>query len=241
MLILFDIDMTLLESRHIGMRCLHETGLEEFDKDFTVEGIKFGGGIDPDIITRMLEMNGVDVTDDNLLRMRVGYRDRLLSAATEEEVSQALPGAHELVEATRKMRLKPTIGLLTGNFEETGTIKLREAGFEMSDFEICVWGDDSPHHPPLRSHLPPVAIERYASLKGCTPESESVIIVGDTVHDVSCALDSGCKVLAVATGHASSDELHDAGAHHVIDDLCDTEGILKWLSNQLHPFARANA
>ncbi len=241
MLILYDIDMTLLETRHIGITCLHEAGRDAFGPDFTIEGIVFGGGIDPDIIARMLTMNAIDPTESNIATMRKGYHQRLVAAAADRTISWALPGAHALVRATRQLALNPTLGVLTGNYAETGTIKLREAGFAMDDFEVCVWGDDSPHHPPKRSHLPPVAIEKYAGLKGHLPESESVLIVGDTVHDVSCALDSGCTVLAVATGHATGEELRDAGAHRVVDDLTDTEGIVQWIHDQLHPFAQASA
>ncbi len=241
MLILYDIDMTLLETRHIGVDCLHEAGRDQFDPGFSVEGVNFGGSLDPNIIAEMLAMNGIEINETNIAAMRTGYHQRLRAAADDREVSWALPGAHELVRATRELSMSTTLGLLTGNFAETGTIKVQEAGFEMADFEICVWGDDSPHLPPVRSHLPPVAIERFAAMKGHRPDSESVIIVGDTVHDVSCALDSGCKVLAVATGHASADELRSAGAHHVVDNLTDTKGIIRWLTNQLLPFAQSNA
>ncbi|MCA9304297.1 MAG: HAD hydrolase-like protein [Phycisphaerales bacterium] len=241
MLILYDIDMTLLETRHIGIDCLHDAGRESFSPEFTIEGLNFGGCLDPDIIARMLVMNGLDPSEEHINILRRGYHERLTTAASEREISWALPGAHELVRATRDHPMSFTLGLLTGNFPETGTIKLQRAGFDMNDFEVCVWGDDSPHHPPTRSHLPPVGMQKFRAIKGREINPESVIIVGDTVHDVSCALDSGCTVLAVATGHATAEELRDAGAHRVIEDLTDTEGILSWLTKQWRPFAPANA
>lgn len=241
MLILYDIDMTLLETRYIGIDCLHDAGRESFHPEFSIDGLEFGGCLDPDIIARMLVMNDLDPSDEHIGILRSGYHARLQAAASEREVSWALPGAHELVRATRDHPMGFTLGLLTGNFPETGTIKLERAGFDMNDFEVCVWGDDSPHFPPARSHLPPVGMQKFRALKGRDVDPESVLIVGDTIHDVSCALDSGCTVLAVATGHASADELTDAGAHRVIDDLTDTEGIVEWLTKQWRRSAPASA
>ncbi|HCT45912.1 MAG TPA: phosphatase, partial [Phycisphaerales bacterium] len=48
-------------------------------------------------------------------------------------------------------------------------------------------------------------------------------------HDVTCALDNDCRVLAVATGHATRQELEDAGAHLVVDDLTNTQDLLEWI------------
>jgi phosphoglycolate phosphatase-like HAD superfamily hydrolase len=76
-----------------------------------------------------------------------------------------------------------------------------------------------------------VGIDRHAALKGARLPSEQVIIIGDTVHDVACALANGCRVLAVATGHDPADALARAGAHRVVEDLSDTQGITTWLTN----------
>ncbi|MGJ8635272.1 MAG: HAD family hydrolase [Phycisphaerales bacterium] len=231
MLILFDIDMTLLETNHIGMECLHEAGRELFDRDFSVEGITFGGSLDPVIITEMLRLNGVDPTAESIGAMRSGYHARLDALSKSQSIARPLAGAHELVGAVCGHGSQPTVGLLTGNYEETGTLKIRSAGFDPSVFVVNAWGDGSKHAEPMRSHLPPVAIENYLGLKGRPIDPESVVIIGDTIHDVSCAKDNGCRALAVATGHASFDELVEAGADRTVEDLTDTEGIVRWIMN----------
>lgn len=229
MLILFDIDMTLLETNHIGIDCLRHAGKTLFKPDFTIEGIVFGGALDPVIIDDMLVMNDIEPSQSNIQLMRDCYREHLESLTKVQSIAQPLPGAHDLVFATASHPSKPTMGLLTGNFPETGAIKLRAAGFDPNIFTINAWGDSSLRTPPRRSHLPPVAIRAYNEVKSEPIDPESVLIIGDTIHDVSCAKDNGCRALAVATGHASFDELVASGADHTLNDLTDTEGIIEWI------------
>ena len=229
MLILFDIDMTLLETNHIGIDCLRDAGRALFTPKFTIEDISFGGSLDPVIIAEMLVKNGIEPTFENIQSMRSGYHKHLVSLSEQTTVARALPGAHDLVFASATHHSKPTIGLLTGNYEETGRIKIQAAGFDPTMFTVNAWGDSSVHEKPLRSHLPPVAIENYRKAKAVSIDPQSVIIIGDTIHDVSCAKDNGCRALAVATGHASFAELEAAGADRTINDLTDTEGIMEWI------------
>lgn len=229
MLILFDIDMTLLETDHIGITLLEQAGTELFRPGFSAEGITFGGGLDPVIISQMLINNEQDPTPENILSLRAHYHAGLERTASERTIAKALAGAHELVNATRAHDNIDAIGVLTGNYPETGSIKLRSAGFNPDHFVINAWGDASPHTDPHRSHLPPVAIEHFRNAKSRHIDPEQVVIIGDTVHDVTCALDNDCRALAVATGHATREELEDAGAHLVVDDLTRTQELLDWI------------
>lgn len=66
-------------------------------------------------------------------------------------------------------------------------------------------------------------------MKGVHLDPQSVVIIGDTIHDVRCAKDTGCRALAVATGHHDADTLREAGADLVVDDLTDTTMLLNWM------------
>jgi phosphoglycolate phosphatase-like HAD superfamily hydrolase len=120
--------------------------------------------------------------------------------------------------------------LLTGNWEDTGSLKLHAAGIQKRYFSFGVWGDDSPIEPPLREHLPAVAMSKYRALKGCDVDPGKVVIIGDTPNDVHCARVNGCRVIGVATGLSSRQELVDAGANLAVDDLSQTEFIAEWLA-----------
>jgi len=113
------------------------------------------------------------------------------------------------------------MGVLTGNFPETGTRKMKACGIDPGQFGVCAWGDDAPRQPPSRDQLPPVAMARFRRLYGREINPAAVTIVGDTPHDVSCAQANGCRSIAVATGRFSVDQLRDSGADHVLADLSD--------------------
>lgn len=56
---------------------------------------------------------------------------------------------------------------------------------------------------------------------------QETVLIGDTPADVEGGLATGVRVIAVATGRSSAEDLRAAGAHAVIPDLTATEGLLK--------------
>ena len=52
------------------------------------------------------------------------------------------------------------------------------------------------------------------------------MLVGDTALDVAAALATGARVVGVATGGTTADELVAAGADAVLPDLADTAAVL---------------
>jgi phosphoglycolate phosphatase-like HAD superfamily hydrolase len=70
-----------------------------------------------------------------------------------------------------------------------------------------------------RRDLPPVALQRYQQRHGSPLDPARAIIIGDTPKDVDCALHNGCRVLGVATGEFTAEQLLACGAHHVVDKL----------------------
>ena len=123
-----------------------------------------------------------------------------------------------------------TLGLLSGNFEESGLAKIRACGIKAEQFKVAAWGDDSPHDPPDREHLPPVAMSRYRARFDREIHPGRVTIVGDTRHDIRCAKASGCRVLAVATGRSTVMELEAHGPDLAVEDLSDTARLHGWLT-----------
>lgn len=229
MLVLFDIDATLIRTSGAGIRAMVSAGKALFGESFTgADGIEFAGGLDPLILRDMLGKSGVPASVANLRAIRAEYRVRLQQALV-PGVGRVLPGVLELLGALSP-RDGVALGLLTGNFAETGRLKLAACGLDPDQFTICAWGDDSPHEPPAREHLPPVAMERYRARFGRAIEPSRVTIIGDTPHDVRCALAHGCRVVGVATGQFSVDRLTAAGAHLAVSDLSGTTDLVRWLA-----------
>lgn len=227
MLILFDIDATLITTKGAGVRAMVDAGRQIHGPAFTSDGVEFAGRLDPLILQDLLAANGIEPTAGALARMREGYRHALAIRLAEGETSRPLPGVMAIIARLSTMADRVTTGLLTGNFAETGSMKLQAAGIDPEGFAIRVWGDDSPHDPPARDHLPGVAIERVGAAWGRPARGGEVVVIGDTPHDIACARAHGCRVLAVATGKFGRDAL--AHADKTVDDLSHVDAVMEWL------------
>jgi len=228
MLILFDIDLTLTNTSGAGMHALVDAGRELFGEGFHARGIDFAGRLDPLIIDDLLTLNAEDPTPRNRGALRACYRGHLERRLASPGTAVALPGVQDLIRALLR-RGTQTLGLLTGNFEETGRMKLHAAGIDDSAFMLAAWGDHSPYTPPRRDHLVPVALDRYYEQTGRRADPSRVTVIGDTPHDVGCALAHGCRSIGVATGRTSLEELSASGASLAVRDLTGTEALVSWL------------
>lgn len=229
MLVLFYIDATLLVTSRSGLRAMRDAGVDLHGPRFDTHHVEFAGRLDPLIVRDLLQANGVDATPPAMSAFRARYREHLARRLGVPGVAKALPGVPALL-AALGTRTDVVMGLLTGNFAETGRMKLEASGIDPAPFKVCAWGDESPHDPPDREHLPPVAVARFEALRGRRPRR--VTIVGDTPHDARCARANACRCLGVATGLHDAGALRRAGADLVLADLSDTERIMAFLTAQ---------
>jgi len=106
------------------------------------------------------------------------------------------------------------MGLLTGNIEKGARIKL-EAFSLNSYFPSGAFGSDHED----RRFLLPIALRRFSKIFKTEISFNQCIIIGDTPRDVECAKPYGAKVIAVATGPYSEEELIKTEADLVVRDL----------------------
>ncbi len=220
MLILFDIDGTLLKSQRAGITAFIQALAEMSGRAIDYEGRRFAGSMDPLIWRSLCAENGLSGIDEGEFRVR--YR-RLLEQRLATGIARALPGVIALLDALRD-HVEVTVGVMTGNYSDTGRMKLAAVGIAPERFAVGAWGEDGAH----RRELPLVALARCRDHVARTYRPADVIVIGDTPHDVDCASANGCRSLAVATGPFVPDELRAAGADHVVEDLADTESLLRW-------------
>jgi len=228
MLILFDIDATLIKTSGLGIKAMGLAGRELFGERFDEKVVEYAGRLDPLIISDLLRAHEIAENGANVTRFRAGYRRYLEQLLSEPGTGKVCPGVPGLLERLRG-REGVTMGLLTGNFPETGRIKLRACGIEVDQFRVCAWGDESPQAVPARDHLPPVAMARHARRTGAAVDPQRVTIIGDTPDDVACARAHGCRSLGVATGQFGVAALKDSGADLAVEDLSNGDAIERWL------------
>ncbi len=212
MVVLFDIDGTLLAGHGVGRAAVHRAIERVHGRSVDTVSVEFSGKTDPQIfreIARGLldDPSGASVPD--LVRVYEEEMARTLPTARVD----ALPGAVEAVERTRAAGV-PT-GLLTGNLRAMAFGKVARIGLGEAHFPFGAFGCDSED----RNALPAVAARRAADHLGRDVTPEALIVVGDTPLDIACARAVGATAVAVTTGRFDADALADADL--VLDSLVD--------------------
>jgi phosphoglycolate phosphatase-like HAD superfamily hydrolase len=203
---------------------MHDAGRELFGESFTIDGVEFAGRLDPLIWQDLVRLNSLIDGPAEHNRFRATYGRHLEIRLGSSNTALLLPGVKELVSRLGEIE-HVTLGLLTGNYPETGKLKIRCAGLDPDVFVIAAWGIDGA----TRRDLPPVAMDRLASHAGRRFEGRNVVIIGDTPHDVDCAKAHGCRSIGVATGVFSVPQLQASGADIAVPDLGQVDEIVAWL------------
>ena len=222
-LVLWDLDMTLLDPAGFGTRMITTVLTERLGR-VPAMGASFAGRTDRAILTDLLVRNGVKVDDDDaIVSLMDAVADRCERSGDDLLAGGGgpLPGARGAVDA---LAADPQLhqGVVTGNMRRTALLKLRLCGFDgLPDPGLGAFGD---HHTD-RAHLVRDAVVA-ARARDLDVSVADAVVVGDHVHDVRGALDAGARCVGVATGRVSAADLRAAGAHAVLPDLTDAEALL---------------
>jgi phosphoglycolate phosphatase len=226
--VLLDIDGTLIRTGHAGSRAMNRAFEDVFGVAAAFDGVVMAGRTDRWILNDAAARAGVDLSGENFLRFRERYFTRLTDALREPAPRKGvLPGVRRLLE-TLDSRDDVFCALLTGNCEDGARIKLQH--FDIWKFFRCgAYGDDVTD----RNHLFDVAMERTRACGVPRVEPAQVVVVGDTMLDVACAKAAGARAVAVATGPSDIETLRRSGADVVMRDLNDTEAFVRMLGVQI--------
>lgn len=217
-LVLFDIDCTLMRTGGAGMAAMSQALARVWEGAPEQSQVAPCGQTDPKIIRAMLHEAGLPSQHwPELEKQILDIYPPLLQAELQARRDQARleAGVEELVQ---KLHLHPHIclGVLTGNLESTARMKLDLFGLN-DFFPIGAFGSDCAD----RNSLGPIALERARGHYAC--DFSEVWFVGDTHHDIAAARSCGARVLAVATGSFSRAHLEEFSPDHCLDDLTETE------------------
>lgn len=221
-LVLFDIDGTLLKVGSINRQSLIDALQQVYGTEGSAGNHDFSGKMDSVIIHEVLKCSGLGEQEiqDRFSTVKETYIDIFRQKATEEDVT-LMPGITELLEALNSNE-NVTLGLLTGNFEQSGRHKLILPAINHY-FPFGAFADDAFH----RNDLPSIAIQRAEAMVNHRFLPENVVIIGDTEHDIACAKASGTRSLAVATGNYSYERLESRLPDALFSDLGDTSAVLE--------------
>lgn len=214
-LVLFDIDGTLIKTGGAGEKAFARVCLQEFNVLNATENLHFAGRTDPAIVRDFFKEFNIEPTPEHFARFFSAYviiLEKMLGTLD----GTVLPGARELIAAFQAMRHRPLIGLLTGNIKQGAELKLRH--YRLWDsFAMGGYGDDHED----RNQIAAIARERGAKLLGTKLRGEEIVVIGDTPRDVECAKAIDAKVLAVATGIFSVEQLRKCQPHWLAANLTE--------------------
>lgn len=217
MLLLFDIDGTLLTGNGVGRLATRAAMIEVFGKSGNIDAHHFAGKTDWYTLIELLDREGI--TPQEVARRLPDYERALahhMAIAVQQRPVVPITGAHETLAQLRQSG-DYLLGIVTGNLAATTPIKLRAAGFDPDWFPIGAYGSEAIE----RNDLPPIALKRANTYSGRTYTPDDVLVIGDTLMDIACARALGAKVAAVATGFSTREELEAAKPDYLIDSLTE--------------------
>jgi len=228
-LLLFDIDGTMLLSGNAGKRAMLSVGEAMFEgQPLRWDVVDAAGHLDHLIFAEVAAASGIDfdVHHEAFRDLYVAELERELDRG--KHLVEVMPGLHDLLDLLakrRKARGDVVLGILTGNYRGAIGPKLRAAGYDPDLFEITIGAEDGQ----IRRDLVRAAMGRYEKKFAEPCDPTRVVVIGDTPRDVDCAHANGCHAVAVATGQHS---MHDLAAERpalVLQDLADPSRFLAFL------------
>ncbi len=218
LLVLFDIDGTLLSTRGVAATAIRDALLEGFGTAGPVDTFPFMGKTDPQILRELLLAAGVApaAVQAGLTRAVERYVELLDERLRHDQVLLCR-GVRALLERlTADDRV--VTALLTGNMERGAAVKLGAAGLRHF-FAFGAYGSDHED----RNLLVPFARDRARALTGRDFPGHHTVVVGDAPPDVLCAHAGGARAVAVASGWTPAAELARHRPHALLPDLADTD------------------
>ncbi|HYB53583.1 MAG TPA: HAD family hydrolase [Thermoanaerobaculia bacterium] len=221
-LILFDIDGTLLSAGRAARESVlaaltRAYGWQPRPEHQDRHRYDFSGKTDPQIVRELVSNAiGRERCEEGLDRALDLYLEELERRLTPEAIV-VKPGIAALLE---RLAATPhvTLALLTGNLEKGARMKLAPPDFNRF-FPFGAFGSDSAD----RYQLPAIALERAKAHTGRRYQGKSVVIVGDSVHDIACGREIGVRAVAVATGPTAAERLASEMPDALLESFADDE------------------
>jgi phosphoglycolate phosphatase len=204
--VLFDIDGTLLVTGGAGGAAWQRAFEELHRVEANVAEHTDAGMTDPEIVKIVFrEVLGREGSADERAKAIGCYLKHLPDTVAESSGYRVMPAVEELLD--RLIDGGVLLGLVTGNIEAAAHIKLARAGFNRF-FSFGGYGSDSAD----RTEMTEAALGRGKLVSGNSLAADACIAVGDTPRDVTAGHGAGLKVVGVATGSYTVDQLEQAGA-----------------------------
>lgn len=195
-LLLFDIDGTLLNAGELSVEAYKKAFFDVLGESYNIRAIECSGRTDPYIVASVLELNKTNKEKDRQIIKAVHDRfvEHIKKLVKNGYRVELLPNVLPVLERLHQQD-DIAIGLLTGNLREGAFAKLQAAGIDYF-FDFGAFGSDNVD----RNKLGDIARKRAQQKFNTLFSQENIWVIGDTVHDITCARSAGFHIAAVASG-----------------------------------------
>ena len=213
-LIMFDCDGTLVDSQYVIIDSMQAVFRTRGLPAPTPEAVKRIVGLSlPDAIGRLHSAADSAEIDDLVAAYKECFFDLRASPNLHEPLFADVVETLTLLEENSYV-----LGIATGKSRRGLAATLEMHGLAKY-FVTLQTADDAPGKP----H--PCMLERAMAETGL--EKSDTVLIGDTVYDIEMALNAGAQAFGVAWGYHETEELKAAGAHLILDQLCELPPVLQ--------------
>ncbi|AOT72191.1 HAD family hydrolase [Geosporobacter ferrireducens] len=210
-LLVWDIDGTLIHSKGCGRRAMEQTFYKLFGIKNAFQQIQMSGRLDAWIVRDALIMHNIQ--EKNLAVFFDAYCELLQLEMKDAEASVPIQGIQELLQYIKDLsNIYHALG--TGNIERGARIKLAPQDLNRY-FPVGGYGDAALE----RWQIIEQAVKRSNEHYKVIFQPEDIYVIGDTPLDIGCGKTLGVKTIAVATGSHGLEELRKHEPDHLFANL----------------------
>lgn len=206
--VLFDFDGTVYDTVE-GITKSVQYALRKHGMDAPLNELRCFAG--PPLKDKFMEV--FNVTEDEAVVLVGDYRERYKPIGLME--CRLFPGMKELLVKLRENGIKTAIT----------TMKPQEMAEMLLERENMLGLFDVIYGSTLTQNVSkPILVQRAMDTLGAS--KEETVLIGDTKYDVHGAHDMGIPAIGVRYGYAAENELEEAGADFIAEDMAELEQLL---------------
>ncbi len=210
-LILWDIDGTLMTCYSDGTKAMNEAFRRRIGHPNVLGEIKVGTAMDSALVDGIMEK--FSIPKDEKPAIIEEFAEILREIVYNNSTKRVLPGVEEILAELEKQD-DVYMGIITSNFRVGAEIKLASVGLD-GRFSYGGYGD----YPGEKWDAARAAVKEVEEAEKCRFDSNNIFVVGDTKYDINCARKTGFKVISVATGWASYEDLEAEKPDYIFEEL----------------------
>lgn len=206
--VLFDFDGTVYDTVE-GITKSVRYAINKYGMDAPLEELRCFAG--PPLLDMFKEV--FSVSDERARELVDAYRERYRPIGLQE--CQLFPGMKELLVKLREQGIKT--GITTMKPQEMAEMLLERE--DMLGLFDVIYGST------LAQNVSKPILVQWA-MESLGASTDNTVLVGDTKYDIHGAHDKGIPAIGVRYGYAAENELEDAGADFIVEDMAELEKLL---------------